>query len=76
MNSILLRGRLLSFRREPEGLDDSGAYGIGIATAFEAQAKKRGIEVLGHDRLDPKASDYAGDYQDQGARRTVDLLRR
>jgi branched-chain amino acid transport system substrate-binding protein len=40
------------------GLDDSGAYGIGIATAFEAQAKKRGIEVLGHDRLDPKASDY------------------
>jgi branched-chain amino acid transport system substrate-binding protein len=40
------------------GLDDSGAYGIGIATAFENQAKKRGIEVLGHDRLDPKASDY------------------
>ncbi len=41
------------------GLDDSGAYGIGIATAFEAQAKKRGIEVLGHDRLDPKAADYS-----------------
>ncbi len=40
------------------GLDDSGAYGIGIATAFEGQAKKRGIEVLGHDRLDPKAPDY------------------
>jgi len=40
------------------GLDDSGAYGIGIATAFEAQAKKRGIEVMGHDRLDPKAADY------------------
>lgn len=40
------------------GLDDSGAYGIGIATAFEAQAKKRGITVLGHDRLDPKAADY------------------
>jgi branched-chain amino acid transport system substrate-binding protein len=40
------------------GLDDSGAYGIGIATAFEAQARKRGIEVLGHDRLDPKAADY------------------
>src|SRR5690242_12620997 len=39
-------------------LDDSGAYGIGIATAFEAQAKKRGIEVMGHDRLDPKAADY------------------
>ena len=40
------------------GLDDSGAYGIGIATAFEAQAKKRDIDVLGHDRLDPKAADY------------------
>ncbi len=40
------------------GLDDSGAYGIGIATAFEEQAKKRGIQVLGHDRLDPKAADY------------------
>jgi branched-chain amino acid transport system substrate-binding protein len=40
------------------GLDDSGAYGIGIATAFENQAKKKGITVMGHDRLDPKASDY------------------
>jgi branched-chain amino acid transport system substrate-binding protein len=40
------------------GLDDSGAYGIGISAAFEAQAKKRGIQVLGHDRLDPKAADY------------------
>ena len=40
------------------GLDDSGAYGIGIATAFEKQAQKKGIKLLGHDRLDPKASDY------------------
>ena len=40
------------------GLDDSGAYGVGISTAFEAQAKKKGITVLGHDRLDPKAPDY------------------
>jgi branched-chain amino acid transport system substrate-binding protein len=40
------------------GLDDSGAYGIGIATAFEKQAEKKGIKVLGHDRLDPKGSDY------------------
>ena len=39
-------------------LDDSGAYGVGIANAFEAQAKKRGIKVLGRDRLDPKAADY------------------
>lgn len=40
------------------GLDDSGAYGIGLSSAFEAQARKRGMQVLGHDRLDPKASDY------------------
>jgi branched-chain amino acid transport system substrate-binding protein len=40
------------------GLDDSGAYGIGIATAFENQAQKKGIKLLGHDRLDPKAPDY------------------
>src|SRR5215469_16194685 len=29
-------------------LDDSGAYGVGIATTFEVQAKKNGVEVLGH----------------------------
>ena len=40
------------------GLDDSGAYGIGISTAFEGQAAKKGIKVLGHERLDPKAADY------------------
>jgi len=39
-------------------LDDSGAYGVGIANSFEAQAKKRGIKVLGRDQLDPKAADY------------------
>lgn len=39
-------------------LDDSGAYGVGMANAFEAQAKKKGIKVLGRDRLDPKAADY------------------
>src|SRR5205814_622473 len=31
-------------------LDDSGAYGVGLANAFENQAKKIGIEVLGHDQ--------------------------
>ena len=41
------------------GLDDSGAYGVGLSAAFEAQAKKKGITVLGHDRLDPKAPDYS-----------------
>ncbi len=39
-------------------LDDSGAYGVGMADAFERQAKKKGIKVLGRDRLDPKAADY------------------
>jgi branched-chain amino acid transport system substrate-binding protein len=40
-------------------LDDSGAYGVGIADTFQAQAEKKGIKVLGRDRLDPKAADYS-----------------
>jgi branched-chain amino acid transport system substrate-binding protein len=40
-------------------LDDSGAYGVGIADAFQKQAEKDGIKVLGRDRLDPKAADYS-----------------
>ena len=40
-------------------LDDSGAYGVGLADAFQAQAEKKGIKVMGRDRLDPKATDYA-----------------
>jgi branched-chain amino acid transport system substrate-binding protein len=39
-------------------LDDSGAYGVGLANAFEAQARKDGVRVLGHDQLDPKEADY------------------
>ena len=39
-------------------LDDSGAFGIGLAQAFERQARTRGMNVLGRDRLDPKAADY------------------
>jgi branched-chain amino acid transport system substrate-binding protein len=39
-------------------LDDSGAYGVGLADAFQAEAKKKGMQVLGRDRLDPKAADY------------------
>ncbi|HVC63123.1 MAG TPA: branched-chain amino acid ABC transporter substrate-binding protein [Acetobacteraceae bacterium] len=39
-------------------LDDSGAYGVGLADAFQGQAVKKGMKVLGRDRLDPKASDY------------------
>jgi branched-chain amino acid transport system substrate-binding protein len=40
-------------------LDDSGAYGVGMANAFEDQAKKNGMTVLGHDQLDPKGADYS-----------------
>jgi branched-chain amino acid transport system substrate-binding protein len=40
-------------------LDDSGAYGVGIADTFQAQASKIGIKVLGRDRLDPKGADYS-----------------
>jgi branched-chain amino acid transport system substrate-binding protein len=40
-------------------LDDSGAYGVGLADAYQAQAEKKGIKVLGRDRLDPKAADYS-----------------
>jgi branched-chain amino acid transport system substrate-binding protein len=40
-------------------LDDSGAYGVGIADTFQAQATKRGLNVLGRDQLNPKEADYA-----------------
>jgi len=40
-------------------LDDGGAYGVGIADTFQAQAEKRGIKVLGRDQLNPKETDYA-----------------
>src|SRR3954452_13329992 len=40
-------------------LDDSGAYGVGIADAFQKQAEKRGIKVLGRDQLNPKEADYS-----------------
>src|SRR5215475_4895364 len=39
-------------------LDDSGAYGVGIADAFQGQAEKRGVKVLGRDQLNPKEADY------------------
>ena len=40
-------------------LDDSGAYGVGLADAFQGQAEAKGIKILGRDRLDPKATDYS-----------------
>ena len=39
-------------------LDDSGAYGVGIADSFQKQAEKIGIKVLGRDQLNPKEADY------------------
>jgi branched-chain amino acid transport system substrate-binding protein len=40
-------------------LDDSGAYGVGLADAFQGQIAKKGVKILGRDRLDPKAADYS-----------------
>jgi branched-chain amino acid transport system substrate-binding protein len=39
-------------------LDDSGAYGVGMANLFEQRAKEIGMKVLGHDQLNPKEADY------------------
>ncbi len=39
-------------------LDDSGAYGVGIADSFQKRALQKGIKVLGRDELDPKEADY------------------
>ncbi len=40
-------------------LDDSGAFGVGVADAFQKQAEAKGLKVMGRDRLDPKAADYS-----------------
>ncbi len=40
-------------------LDDSGAYGVGLADAYQGQIEKKGVKILGRDRLDPKAADYS-----------------
>jgi len=39
-------------------LDDQELYGKGIADIFEATAKEKGLEVLGREGIDAKASDY------------------
>jgi branched-chain amino acid transport system substrate-binding protein len=39
-------------------LDDSGAFGVGVADSFQKQAEAKGIKIAGRDRLDPKAADY------------------
>jgi len=39
-------------------LDDQELYGKGIADIFDSTAKKLGLQVLGHEGIDPKATDY------------------
>jgi branched-chain amino acid transport system substrate-binding protein len=39
-------------------LDDSGAYGVGIANSFQKRAEQKGIKILGRDQLNPKEADY------------------
>jgi branched-chain amino acid transport system substrate-binding protein len=39
-------------------LDDSGAYGVGIADSFSKRAMEKGIKILGRDQLNPKEADY------------------
>ncbi|HEY3310158.1 MAG TPA: branched-chain amino acid ABC transporter substrate-binding protein [Anaerolineales bacterium] len=39
-------------------LDDQELYGKGVADVFEATAKEIGLNVLGHEGIDPKAADY------------------
>ena len=44
-------------------LNDNQVYGIGVARAFEAQAKKDGMTVLGNDAWDASASSYTALFQ-------------
>ena len=39
-------------------IDDSGAYGVGIADAFQKRAEAIGIKVMGRDQVNPKEADY------------------
>ncbi len=39
-------------------LDDSGAYGVGIADSFQKRITEKGVKVLGRDQLNPKEADY------------------
>ena len=44
-------------------LNDNQVYGIGVARAFETQAKKNGLKILGNDPWDSKASNYTALFQ-------------
>lgn len=39
-------------------LDDQEVYGKGLADVFETTAKKIGLQVLGHEGIDARATDY------------------
>ncbi len=39
-------------------VDDGGAFGVGVANAFEKRAREKGIKILGHDEVNPKEADY------------------
>ncbi len=44
-------------------LNDNQTYGQGVAKAFETEAKKQGITVLGNEAWDSKATNYTGLFQ-------------
>lgn len=44
-------------------INDNQVYGIGVARAFEDQAKKDGMTVLGNDAWDASASNYTALFQ-------------
>jgi branched-chain amino acid transport system substrate-binding protein len=51
-------------------LNDKQVYGIGVANTTAAAAKRRGIQVLGNEGIDPKAPNYrslAGKIKGSGA---------
>jgi branched-chain amino acid transport system substrate-binding protein len=39
-------------------LDDTGAFGVGIADAFQKRAAQKGIKILGRDQVNPREADY------------------
>jgi branched-chain amino acid transport system substrate-binding protein len=44
-------------------LNDNQVYGIGVARAFQAEAQKDGIQVLGNEAWDASASNYTSLFQ-------------
>ena len=44
-------------------LNDNEVYGIGVARAFETQARKNGMKVLGNEAWDASASNYTALFQ-------------